>query len=215
MEPHFNVSSLLHSRAKISTLLVAILAVSVSGLAMAQQRASDPQRTGDAHPNTIFKHIDENGKVTYTNFPVKGGVKLDIDLVTVINSATPIPGAPGAPKRAGAIQPASAAGGVAAITVPAIDQDTQKRRDDMRKRILEQELKQEDQQLGEVKSRLEAELKTVDSLKILVAQIGPGKSQDALKAQSQSNERIASFKTAQADHERNIEAIKRELGAVK
>jgi hypothetical protein len=183
-------------------------------------------RTGDALPNTIFKHVDENGKVTYTNYPVRGGVKLEIDLVTIVSASSPASisgsavapsgGAPrvAAPKGDGSVQPASAAS-VAALSVPAVDRQTQVKRDDMRRRILEQELKQEETQFSEAKTKLADEQKTLDSLKTLILQLGTAKSADATKAQTQTAERMANLKVALADHERNLDAIRKELGALK
>ena len=40
---------------------------------------------------TIYKFVDENGRVTYANSPIKGGTKLDLEPLTVI------PGQAGAP----------------------------------------------------------------------------------------------------------------------
>lgn len=37
---------------------------------------------------TIYKHVDEQGRVTYTNAPIKGGVKVELEPLTVI-PATP------------------------------------------------------------------------------------------------------------------------------
>jgi hypothetical protein len=180
-----------------------------------------PVRTGESNPNTIFKHVDENGRVTYTNYPVKGGTKLDIDLVTVVptnGKSLPAPvvasAAPASGKSA-SIQPAAAAGSTAAITVPAVDKQTQTKRDDMRRRILEQELQQEQTQLTTVKTKLTEEERTADSLKLLISQLGAGKSTDATKQQAQTADRIAQLKVALNDHERNLTAIQKELGALR
>jgi hypothetical protein len=224
---------------RTTSRLAIALAIAVSASAAFAQitsssvNASSPSksnelvRTGDAQPNTIYKHVDENGKVTYTNYPVRGGVKLDIDLVTVVSASSPASSSGSAvasgsgpkvsaPKGEGSIQPASAASSVAAISVPAVDRQTQSKRDDMRRRILEQELKQEEAQLGEVRTKLTEEQKNAESLKSLVQQLGgTAKSADATKAQTQSADRLAGLKVALADHERNVDAIKKELGALK
>ncbi len=37
---------------------------------------------------TIYKFVDESGRVTYANSPIKGGTKLDLEPLTVIQSST-------------------------------------------------------------------------------------------------------------------------------
>ena len=36
---------------------------------------------------TIYKFVDENGRVTYANSPIKGGAKLDLEPLTIIQSS--------------------------------------------------------------------------------------------------------------------------------
>ena len=36
---------------------------------------------------TIYKFVDENGRVTYANSPIKGGTKLDLEPLTIIQSS--------------------------------------------------------------------------------------------------------------------------------
>lgn len=40
---------------------------------------------------TIYKHIDERGRVSYANSPIVGGIKLDLAPLTVISTATTTP----------------------------------------------------------------------------------------------------------------------------
>ena len=42
---------------------------------------------------TIYKFVDESGRVTYANSPIKGGTKLDLEPLTTIQSPTPAPAA--------------------------------------------------------------------------------------------------------------------------
>jgi hypothetical protein len=42
---------------------------------------------GVASTPTIYKHVDENGKVTYTNAPVKGAKTVDLQPLTVVRSS--------------------------------------------------------------------------------------------------------------------------------
>jgi hypothetical protein len=49
------------------------------GLASAQQNAP-------AGSTVIYKHTDENGRVTYANSPIKGGMRVELEPITVIPS---------------------------------------------------------------------------------------------------------------------------------
>ena len=42
---------------------------------------------------TIYKFVDENGRVTYANSPIKGGTKLDLEPLTVIQGKAGAPAA--------------------------------------------------------------------------------------------------------------------------
>lgn len=67
-----------------------------------------------ANQNVIYKHVDESGRVTYANSPIKGGVRVELEPLTVIPatptgslaSATPAPAlaapAPATPSPAAA-----------------------------------------------------------------------------------------------------------------
>lgn len=100
----------------------------------------------------IYKHVDAQGRVTYSNVPMKGAIKLNLDPLTTV----PAP-------RARASTPSPAG-------FPRVDNDTQKKRDDTRRKILEEELAAEEKLLGDAvkgKSREDIELheKNVSALK--------------------------------------------------
>ena len=40
---------------------------------------------------TIYKFVDESGRVTYANAPIKGGIKLALEPLTILQSAPPAP----------------------------------------------------------------------------------------------------------------------------
>ena len=40
---------------------------------------------------TIYKHVDENGRVTYSNSPIKGAERVDLQPITVLPSASSVP----------------------------------------------------------------------------------------------------------------------------
>ncbi|HYA19591.1 MAG TPA: DUF4124 domain-containing protein [Burkholderiales bacterium] len=82
----------------------------------------------------IYKQVDENGRVTYSNVPSKGAQKLNLEPLNTVPSGQPGAATPG--------------------NFPKVDAETQKNRDDVRRQILEQELSQEMAQLEEAKKRL-------------------------------------------------------------
>jgi Domain of unknown function (DUF4124) len=82
----------------------------------------------------IYKATDENGHVTYSSTPIKGGKKLVLEPLP-----TMVP--PGKP--------------VAASGFPKVDGATQKERDETRRKILQDELNAEEKLLKEAKNNLE------------------------------------------------------------
>ncbi len=76
----------------------------------------------------IYKHVDAQGNVTYSNAPIKGGKKLNLE---------PLP----------TMAPYSG--------VPNIDSDTQRRRDKARRQILEDERSSEERKLTQARQELQ------------------------------------------------------------
>ena len=70
----------------------------------------------------IYKLVDSDGKVTYSNVPLKGAKKLNLDPISTISAPKP---------KASAATPPG---------FPRVDGETQKQRDGTRRSILEQEL---------------------------------------------------------------------------
>jgi hypothetical protein len=138
------------------------------------------------------KFLDSEGHVIYSNTPnapPKGAKKVKCFDDPVPRAATP------------AAKPAnSQAGSSDQEKLPHIDAQTQKARDGDRRRILEQELADEQSKLAEAKKQL-AE-------------------QEGQRIGGEQNyqkylDRIQPFQAAVSGHERNIEAIKRELSDLK
>ena len=183
--------------------------------------------TGAAAQTTIYKHVDENGHVTYSNKPMKGAVVLDLEpLTTFPGSPVPKPVATlervDAPKiDAAKIDAAkSDAKPVVAATLAAIEPSVQKRREDDRRRILEDELSREEQSLSEVRDSLAQEQQNP----MLIAAVRAAQqAQDPTPAQSaemrnnieKASGRIRGLQATATEHEKNIEALKKELGALK
>lgn len=82
----------------------------------------------------IYKKVDEEGRVTYSNVPSKGAQKLNLEPINTVPSSKPNAQPPG--------------------NFPKVDAETQKGRDSIRRQVLEDELAQEMKQLDEAKKAL-------------------------------------------------------------
>ncbi|WP_018150677.1 DUF4124 domain-containing protein [Leeia oryzae] len=89
--------------------------------------------------DAIFKVVDANGNITYTNIPTKGGKRIYLEDATVGADA------PAKPKSTATASPAS---------FPKVDTDTQKKRDAMRYQVLNQELADEQKMLDDSRKAL-------------------------------------------------------------
>ena len=133
----------------------------------------------------MWKCVDADGNTRYTNVrsDVKGCKPLNLE---------PSP-APAPAQRAQQAQPKPA-------NFPSVDGETQKQRDAGRRKILEQELAQEQQQLDAAKKQLAA--------------------QQDVRLGSESNyarvlERLRPFEDRVKLHESNIDSLKREIGNIR
>ncbi|MGC3962117.1 MAG: DUF4124 domain-containing protein [Rhodocyclaceae bacterium] len=134
----------------------------------------------------IYKCLDDAGHVTYTNDRPASGK--GCTLLTREQSITTIP----APKRA-AQTPTPA-------SFPKVDDATQKSRDQTRRQILDSELATEQKQLDAAKKELA--------------------DQESVRNGDERNyqkflDRVQPYKDKVALHERNIEAIRKELSNLK
>ena len=180
---------------------------------------------------TIYKFVDDYGHVTYSNKPMKGAVVLDLEPLTLV------PGVP-APKIVPAIDRAEAPKADAAkadvdkldvvksdvkpvVTATlAVEPQLQKRRDNDRRRILEDELSREEQSLSDVRDSISQEQTNptlVAAVKMAQAAQDPSPMQMAeMRANiDKASGRIRGLQATAAEHEKNIEALKKELGALK
>jgi hypothetical protein len=80
----------------------------------------------------IYKAVDENGHVTYSSSPIKGGKKIILEPLPTMD-------APRSPSEG----------------FPSVDGETQKNRDDTRYMILQNELSAEEKLLEEAKQNLQ------------------------------------------------------------
>lgn len=140
----------------------------------------------------ICKYIDGDGNITYSNLPVK-----DARRVTCLDADEPA--------RKGADSPAANRSRAAQTPTPAsfprVDASTQRSRDDMRRKVLGDELASEEKLLAE--ARIQYNNGAPAPM--------PGEQADAQKYA----ERIARLRQNVALHERNIEALRRELAATR
>lgn len=141
-----------------------------------------------AHADTLYKCTDETGQVLYTN--QKGGGKC-----TVLSRDQPISTFSAPPKA----RPTPG-------DFPRVGADQQKARDNDRRVILEQELGNEQKQLEDAKKTL-----TEQEGRIEPTERNVGGSINQAKVQ----ERLQPFRDSVQLHERNIEALKKEIGNLK
>ena len=139
------------------------------------------------------KYLDSEGRVIYSNTPnnpPKGATK-----VKCFDDPSPKP----APANAGNAD-AKPTNPDTKAKLPRVSEDTQRTRDNERRRILEQEIADETTQLAQAKEQLAA--------------------QEAVRNGNERNyerflERVQPYRDAVATHERNLEAIKREITNLK
>lgn len=198
--------------------------------------------------STIYKHVDDSGRVTYSNKPMKGAAVMELEPLTTIPSSpagrlqkTSVASADVAEAKADAkeARDAKEAKGEAAAesepkarpaaavvtAVPrerlaSVDTQVQGKRDRERRKILEQELAQEEESLASARnSLLQEQQNPVLIAAVRVAQQATEPTASQL-AEFRSNidkasGRIRGLQATVAEHEKNIEALKKELGAVK
>lgn len=134
----------------------------------------------------IYKYVDENGQVTFTDVYRKGAKRIELP-----GAPAPLPAATPekAPRRA-SYQPSPA-------NFPRIDAATQKSRDDIRRQVLQDEIDAERRSADAARRQLQ-----------LGERVQPGeKPTDATYL-----ERVKRLQAAVARHEQNIQSIQRELG---
>jgi uncharacterized protein DUF4124 len=135
----------------------------------------------------IYKCVDDNGGITYTNTKTgKGCSTLTRDL--------PVSSVPGPQGGAGAGKPADSG------TFPKVSDDAQKSRDSDRKRILSQELTTEEKALEEAQKAL-AEQEAV--------RMGDERNYQKML------DRLQPYKDKVELHKRNVDALKREIANLK
>jgi hypothetical protein len=165
---------------------------------------------------TIYKLVDESGRVTYSNKPMKGAVVVELDPISTL------PGLP-APvaQKASALEKSEARPAVAIVTpIASVDPQLQKRRDTDRRKILETELDREEQSLSDARKTLVTEQQNpqlIAAVRTAQAASDPSPAEllEFRKSIDKASSRIRGLQASVAEHEKNIEALKKELGALK
>jgi Domain of unknown function (DUF4124) len=167
--------------------------------------------------STIYKYVDESsGRVTYSNKPMKGATVMELDPITIV------PAAPAAPAPAGKSAP-RATPATLTVTKPSlasVDPQLQHKRDDERRKILESELVTEEQSLASARSALTQEQQNPTLIAaVRVAQSTndptPAQMMEMRASLDKASGRIRGLQATVAEHEKNIEALRKELGALK
>lgn len=131
----------------------------------------------------IFKCTDAAGHVTYSNVSTKGCTKMNLEPISTIPTSKP---AARTPTPAG---------------FPRVEDNTQKARDNDRRKILEQEMATEQKNLEEAKKKLvDGEIARPEE-----------RMQGGAINQAKVQERVQPIRDEIRLHERNVEAINKEL----
>jgi hypothetical protein len=141
----------------------------------------------------IYKHVDADGRVTYSNVPMKGATKLEIE--PPVSSSPP-------PKATKAPTPAN---------FPRVEKDEQKQRDDKRRQILEEELATERQALEDAKVALAEGEKDPEVFRTK----GKDGKTVVRRNVARYQEKMAQLQENVDLHQKNVELLEKELAALK
>lgn len=144
--------------------------------------------SGGVHAE-IYKCVDD-GRVTYSNVQSKGCTRLNVGPVNTYPAGK-----------------SSARNNPTPGDFPKVDPGMQRSRDDERRRILDQELSSEEKALAASRQALADE----------EAEIVRQRNISGFKAVPlpEANKRLQSYRDQAALHERNIEALRREIGQLR
>lgn len=141
----------------------------------------------------IYKSVDADGHVTYSSTPAKGSKRLDLGPAPTSRAAD-----------SPAHRPTSES---SAENFPRVDRATQQNRDDVRRRILEEELVTEQKLLAEARGNLKAGEENPEVFR--------GKDGKTYRNVAKYEEKIRDLTDEVELHQRNIEALQTELFRLK
>ncbi len=174
----------------LSTLLTALL---LPGLAQAE----------------IYKTIDANGNVTYSNVKLKGAKKLNLEPADTSFGTGSSSGASSEGKRA------SQAKNPTPASFPKVDAGTQNQRDGKRKAILQGELDAEKKALDDAKKAYAEGESNPEVFKTPVVTGANGKKSggNTLRNVAKFDEKMKSLQADVDAHQRNIDLLAKEINA--
>jgi hypothetical protein len=146
---------------------------------------------GAVAQGSVCKYMDTNGNIVFSNLPPDKGMRK----ISCMSGEEPAK-RPGSTASSGSKSSTPTPG-----DFPRVDSGTQKGRDDVRRKVLGEELATEEQLLAESRAAY------ANGAPVPL----PEESSNAEKYR----ERIARYRQAMQLHERNIEALKKELGNTK
>lgn len=133
----------------------------------------------------VYKYIDANGNVTFTNVPIKGAKPMHLAPLSTYGGNKP--------RTSGSSKPASTPDGY-----PSVDNGTQTKRDEGRRKILEGELANEQKALADAQKAYTDGAATRNG--------------DETRNYQKYLDRVQKLKDAVTDRQKNISALRRELG---
>ena len=133
----------------------------------------------------IYKKVDADGHVTYSSTPIRGAKKLDLEPLTIVPS------------------PAHVRNNATPSDFLKVDSDTQKNRDNLRRKILEEELSTEQKLVEEAHQNLMNGKEHLETLK--------NKDGQSYRNVAKYEENIKALQGQVILHEKNVEALKTEL----
>ncbi len=144
----------------------------------------------------IYKHIDEEGRVTYSNVKIKGGKKVNIEPADTSfgtnaqsESSSKSPSEKSSPKN-----------------FPKVDANTQKNRDNNRKQILLSELESERKALEAAKEAYAEGAKNPETFKTA--------SGATRRNVAKYQEKMKKLQTDVDVHQRNVELLEKEINSI-
>jgi hypothetical protein len=142
----------------------------------------------------IYKHVDKNGRVTYSNVKIKGAKKIDLEPAdtsfgTKTDAESSKPSRKATPKN-----------------FPSVDSNTQKNRDNSRKQILLSELESEKKALEQAKKAYEEGKSNPETFRTASGGIG----RNVAKYQ----EKMKRLQANVDAHQRNIELLQKEISNI-
>jgi hypothetical protein len=150
----------------------------------------------------IYKHVDAEGRVTYSNVKLKGAKKLDLE-----PADTNFGGDNSAVSRAATRAPQSKTATPASF--PKVDAGTQNQRDNKRKEILQAELEAEKQALAKAK---EAYIEGESKPEVYQKKNANGTT-STFRNVAKFQEKMSGLQADVDAHQRNIELLTKEIDA--